>query len=712
MNKGSTGASLELPELRADLQIVSSGDGIVIFDALRQRYFRLDETAAQLLAIWPQSVDASGLIALANRKFASNITLGQIDTLKTFLLQSQLAVTRKDEDWHRLAQAARSTRQGWLGWAAHNYLFLKVPLLRPQRMLKWLVPYLSFVFSKAFAVLIAALGAIGLYLVSRQWSEFLGTFSHMMTLNGAIGFAIALAVVKSLHELGHAIVAVRYGCRVPAMGVCFMILVPMLYTDVSDAWRLEDRRKRLAIDCAGLVVETAIACLATFAWAFLPDGVERSIAFALATTSWFLTLALNLNPFMRFDGYYILSDWCGIENLQTRAFDLGRWQLREVLFGLGRSPPERFAPRVQRWLILYAWATWLYRLLLFVGIALLVYGIGFKLLGIVLFLIEIVYFVVGPAWAEITEWWKMRSAIQAARRGAKLALLLAVILAGLFIPLSSVVTAPAVLEDRELAMVFPPRAARLVGTTARQGETVEIGAPLATLESPELERDLRLTALRIKLATLRLARTAGDRQERSETIVLEQSLAALKSRLAGLTKEKQELRLVAPLAGKLAEVPPDFHEGRWLQRTEQVALIAGGRSCWVQGYVSEDDIARIERGSDARFVPDVVMSSRRELKVETIAPFGSPALLLTELASPYGGAIPARQISRPGESRELVPVVGQFLIGGRLTGADASAPCGLAQTVRGTLLIDGRAESFAARFWRRFLKVLVRESGF
>jgi putative peptide zinc metalloprotease protein len=388
------------------------------------------------------------------------------------------------------------------------------------------------------------------------------------------------------------------------------------------------------------------------------------------------------------------------------------WRLRELLFGLGRSPPEKLAPRVARWMILYAWMTWLYRLVLFVGIALLVYGIGFKLLGILLFMIEIVYFVVGPAWAEIKEWWKMRTPILAARRGVKLAALLAVILAGSFIPLSSVITVSAVLEDRELAMVFPPRAARLVEVAARQGEPVEVGTVLATLDSPELERDLRLTSLRIKLATLRLARTAGDRQERSETIVLEQSLAALKSRFAGLTKEKQELRLLAPLAGKLAEVAPDLHEGRWLQRTEQVALISGGKSCWVQGYVSEDDIARIDIGADATFVPEIVTSSRRALKVDTIATVGSPTLSLSELASPYGGAIAARQISRPGEDRQLVPIVGQFLIGGQVVGTDASAHCGFAHTVRGTLLVNGRAESLAARFWRRLLKVLVRESGF
>jgi putative peptide zinc metalloprotease protein len=544
----------------------------------------------------------------------------------------------------------------------------------------------------------------------RQWAEFLGTFSHMLTVEGAVWFAVALGAVKSLHELGHAVVAVRYGCRVPTMGICFMVLVPMLYTDVSDAWRLDDRRKRLAIDCAGLAVETAIACVATFAWAFLPDGLERSIAFTLATTSWILTLGLNLNPFMRFDGYYILSDFIGIENLQPRAFAIGLWRLRELLFALGRPPPERLSPAAMRWLVAYAWMTWLYRLVLFVGIAVLVYGVGFKLLGIVLFLVEIIYFVVGPVWSEVKEWWGMRNSIIAARRGIVLAACLAAGLGSSLVPLSTVVVAPAVLEDRELAQVFPPRAAMIVDTTARHGDFIDAGAVLATLASPELERELQLTALKIDLATLRLARIAGDRRDRSEVIVLEETLAGLRNQLTGLKKEKQELKLLAPLTGRLAEVLPDLHAGRWLQRTEQVALISGGRQCWVHGYVSEDDIARIEPGYEATFVPEAVTAARRALRLEAIAAGGSPQLSLAELASPYGGSVAARSIVRPGEPRQLVPVAGQFLVGGSIAPAEGSARCGSGQTARGTLRIAGRAESLAARFWRRLLKVLIRES--
>src|SRR5690606_28730458 len=105
------------------------------------------------------------------------------------------------------------------------------------------------------------------------------------------------------------------------------------------------------------------------------------------------TLLINVSPFMRFDGYFILMDWLGFANLHGRSFALARWHLRKVLLGWRDPVPEAFAPRQQLSLILFAWATWLYRLVLFLGIAVLVYQFFIKLVGIFLFLVEIAWFV-------------------------------------------------------------------------------------------------------------------------------------------------------------------------------------------------------------------------------------------------------------------------------------------------------------------------------
>ena len=695
-----------LPELRADLQVAGARDGIVIFDPLRQRYHHLDRVAAELLRLWPSCRSMEELAEAADVHCGHRLQPEQLDAFHAFLLQNELAIGG-GESWRRLAATARRAHPGWLSSALHNYLFVRISLVRPQRTLTRIVPHLDVLYGRPIALLIAAIGTVAAYLVSRQWDEFTTTFSNFASLEGAIIFAIAIAVVKSLHELGHAVTAVRYGCRVPAMGVCFMLLVPMLYTDVSDAWRLTSRRQRFAIDAAGMAVELAIACVAALAWVFLPDGLMRSVAFALATTGFLMSLAINLNPFMRFDGYYILSDLTGIDNLQPRAFAIARWRLREILFALRQPPPEQLARATLRWLTVYAWLTWAHYFFLFLGIALVVYQIGFKLLGVTLFLVEIVYFILRPVWAELREWHRMRAAIVRARRGLYVAAACAAAVGAAFVPLSTTVLVPALIEDRNLVQVFPARAGVVVERGAAQGDRIEAGGLILAMASPELDHEIRLAKLRRDLVTRRLARTAGDRVDRASLLVLEQSLASLKSKVAGLEKERAELRVTAPAGGTIVEMPPDLHAGRWLARNELLARLAANEACTVRGYVSEADVARIDLTTIARFVPENTWAASHAVRLEQVAVVGTRAMDLIELSSHYGGSIAARSVVRPGEPRSQVPVSGQFL----LSGEAVARACAVAQSGRGMLHVSARPESLAARLWRRILQVAVRESG-
>ena len=699
-----------LAELRADLQVVQSvqGIGFVIFDPLRQQYFRVNDLTAQLISLWPECQTSQDLIALASARRGRHVTAEQIAELKLFLVMNQLAVPRDARSWAAIAAISRRGRPGWMSWLVHNYLFLKVPLFKPQPLLNWLTPRLSFLYTRAFAIAVAAIGLLGLYLVSRQWSAFTATFSHMATVEGAIAFALALAIVKSLHELGHAVTATRYGCRVPTAGICFMVLVPMLYTDATDAWRLQSRKQRVAIDSAGMVVETVVACIATFLWSFLPEGPMKGLAFAMATTSWVLSLGLNLNPLMRFDGYYILSDAAGIENLQSRAFAIGRWRLRELLFALGHSPPEELPVLTRRWLALYAWAVWIYRFFLFTAIAIVVYGIGFKLLGIVLFLLEIIYFVAGPIWHEMREWNRMRALIINRRRGLWLAGGAVTVIVACLIPWSTKVLVPSVMDARDVAQVYPRRAAYVVEAIAKQGEMLGAGANIARLASPEIEQEIRQTALKIEHITWRLGRRGGNALDLADTMVLEQMRDGLRSRMAGLEQESRELSIVAPTAGVVAELAMHLHPGRWLQRDDLIALIVSHGGCSVRGYISEDDVARLDLTQPAYFVSEDFRQPRIDVSIDQIATAGTAAMEIAELASHYGGAIAARSVTRPREGRTLAPVVGQYLVEGRATG---NSDCNVSRVVRGTLHVTGRAESFAARGWRHVLKVVVRESG-
>ena len=152
------------------------------------------------------------------------------------------------------------------------------------------------------------------------------------------------------------------------------MLWPILYTDTTDAWRLNSRHDRVLIDAGGMLAELILAAASGLLWAFFTAGFAKSIAFFLCTSSWLITLGVNLNPLLRFDGYYLLSDLFDVVNLQHKAFTLGKWLLRKKLLGFPDDAPYLFTERKVKFLIIYAYATWIYRFFLFLAIAIIVYN--------------------------------------------------------------------------------------------------------------------------------------------------------------------------------------------------------------------------------------------------------------------------------------------------------------------------------------------------
>ena len=101
--------------------------------------------------------------------------------------------------------------------------------------------------------------AYGALMVSVGADPLPDTFQHFFSAEGAAAFAVTLSLVKVVHELGHAYVAKSFGCRIPTMGVALLVMLPVLYTDVGDSWRLPSRRQRLAIGVAGVAAELGLA---------------------------------------------------------------------------------------------------------------------------------------------------------------------------------------------------------------------------------------------------------------------------------------------------------------------------------------------------------------------------------------------------------------------------------------------------------------------
>ena len=327
---GGAGGLLPLREEIAIFPGPTALDGSpswTLHDPSCNRFYRLGWPEFEMLSRW----DAGSVAALTARVEAETtlqVEKDDVDDLVRFLFSYDLLRASSPEATAHLVKKADRQRGTWARWLLHNYLFIRIPLLRPDRFLSLTYPYLRWIFTPLVAAIVVAIGLVGLVRVTRQWDVFLGTFVDMFSVQGAIGFGITLGCLKCLHELGHASTAKRFGCRVPTMGLALLVMVPVLYTDVNESWKLASRKQRLAIrSCRRHHLELGPAPRSPmFAWVALPNGPARSVAFLVATSTWVTTVLINLSPFMRYDGYYVLSDWLEMPNLHTRAFS--RWRNR------------------------------------------------------------------------------------------------------------------------------------------------------------------------------------------------------------------------------------------------------------------------------------------------------------------------------------------------------------------------------------------------
>lgn len=703
-------APLTLPQLRPELRLqpgaplANGAPSWTLFDPLRHLFYKLGEAEFRLVHGWASGAMADAVEGLQQRGWSQPAIDRALSDTVEFALTNQLTVAPMGDATAQLDALRRQRQRSWWRMLLDNYLFFRVPLVRPAAFLQRTLPRVQPLFSTAALVTLITLALINLFFVARQFDAFWATFLDFLSLEGLIAYAIGLSVVKIVHELGHAYVATRYGCRVPTMGVAFLLMWPVLYTDTTGAWALRSRRQRLAIDMAGVSAELVVAVLATSAWLLLPDGALRSTAFVLATSSWVLSIGVNINPFMRFDGYYVLSDWLDVPNLQPRAFALMGWQLRRWLFALPDAPPERLPARLHWGLVAYAAMAALYRLFLFGGIALILYLTLFKPLGLILAGIEIGVFVVRPVVMEMGRWWQRRADIRAAGRGRWWLAGLGGALFLAALPLDRSVSAPAVLAPADMQAIVAGAPARIIRIHAREGDRVRSGQPIVELEAPELGQAGSQHRARIAALEERLNRGAASDVDLAEREVIASELAAERAALAGLTSRAERLVIRAAFDGVLISWGREYHAGRWVSGQELLGQIARPGRFDIIAVVAEDDRRRLAPQARARFIPDDALSPSRRARVSEVGNAAIQQLDQPLLASINGGAVAVRQESdgRLRPEQTLYPVTLEVPIDG---GEHAAL-----RTQTGEVAISASGESLLARGLAAVLRLFRSEA--
>ena len=263
-----------------------------------------------------------------------------------------------------------------------NPFWMKIPLIRPDRLLAGLLPLTGWLFAPWMTVLGLVLIGVGLVAVGTHWDEFIASSHLIFSPRNWLSMALAWVVLKIVHESGHALVCKRHGGTVREAGLIFILLAPAAFVDVTSSWRFASKWQRIHVAAAGMYVELVLAALAAMVWVQADSMVLRHLLFNMIVMASFSTLAFNANPLMRFDGYYILADLLEIPNLATEGVRFVR-QLGAYVF-YGRMLPSRELRGGRGWVVrIHGLAAWLWRLVVCVSL-LAAASVLFKGAGLVL----------------------------------------------------------------------------------------------------------------------------------------------------------------------------------------------------------------------------------------------------------------------------------------------------------------------------------------
>lgn len=582
--------------------------------------------------------------------------------------------------------------------------FLRVPLWNPDpflsRTARWAAPLFSRAAIAGWCVLVISAGLVA----ARRSTELAAELGDVFALENLPLLWLTIVLLKAIHELGHAWCTKALGGHVPEMGVYLIAFTPCAYVDASAAWGFSRKGERIFVGLAGMYFELAIAAVALFGWAATDPGPLHSLCTGVIVLASAVTIGFNINPLMRFDGYYVFSDLIELPNLRQRASTAMVSLGKRIALGPRPAAPgavldheERLPVRLA--LALFGALSAIYRVLVIVSISLLIAG-KFSIVG--LFMAgAYVAIEVAKLLRRILDWlWFSPETAPVRRRAVVVsALLIAGTTVALFgAPFPSHVQAEGVVGTEGDSVVRAERAGFLDEILTAPGRAVRPGQVIATLADPgaiaevieargSLERaEARAAALAVTDLTLAAREAEAVRFLRGRLVERERGLA-------GLT-------LASPDAGWVARSAKEDETGRWVAAGEEIATVAAGR--WtVVAYLDAGEMAAMtpHAGDVATFRPKAHPSatfSGRVLRIEPVATDRVDEAALTRVG---GGEIGIDPVTlRAGERLFRITI--------------ALDPHPEGERVRhgatGRVRFGAEAEPLALLLWRRLLVFLNR----
>ena len=652
------------------------------------------------------------------------ITLEELQSFIGMLHRSGLIVANVPGQGRQLKKRRDDRRRKEIVGAMTNILCIRFKGFDPERVLNWVYPKISWMFSPMVVILSFAmmLSALGLILVEFEtFRSRLPSFYSFFSPYNAFWLALTLGVSKVIHEFGHGLFCKHFGGECHEMGIMILVLTPCLYCNVSDSWMLPNKWHRAAIGAAGIYVEMVLASMAGFIWWFTEPGLLNNICLNLMFISSVSTLLFNANPLLRYDGYYILSDVVEIPNLRQKASSILNRKLGEWFLGL-EPPEDPFLPQQnQLFFMLYTVAAVVYRWFILFSILFFLYKIfepyGLKILGQGLVCMSLYGLLYKPI-SGLVKFFYVPGRIHQVKKPrmfAALGAVIALIAAFFLVPFPYTVMCILEVKARDAASVYVDVPGKIEQVSVTPGDEVTEGDVLA-----------RLSDVDLKLQIAQLTSSVDQKQSQLDSLMLKQhrdpeagaqlpgvreALEAAKKQLVEREEDLACLTLKAPTSGVVLPPPwvrqrddPDGqlsdwsgtplelqNTGAYLQKSTLFCQVGDPLKMEASLVIDQSSIDFVDFNQLVDVKLDGLPHDVFHGKVDDIAP-DAMKTVPDRLATEHGGELPT-ETDEMGRKR---PQSTSYQANVYLDDPDRVLRLGL----RGQAKIHAKPQTLAARVWR------------
>lgn len=529
-----------------------------------------------------------------------------------------------------LRRHKKRVQQQWQG-RLMNILFPRIPLWDPDRFLCRWMPVMKPLLSRIGALIWLVVVFSALFALVPEWARLQQSASHAVAPENWPFLWATFVLIKLIHELGHGFACRRFGGEVHELGIMFLVLVPAPYVDASTAWAFPNKWARIFVGAGGMIFELFVAAILAFVWInTAQDTLINGLAYNAMLIASVSTLIFNANPLLRYDGYYILSDWLEIPNLRYRASEYSLGLIKRHLFKVKQSQP--LPPIGQRfWLVFYSIASSIYRTFVGIAIILMVWN-QVPVLGVLMALGGVATWLIVPV-VKTTKYLLLESELHRKRTRATAWVLAAVAAAAILIGVVKFTVhfeAIGIVEPAEKEVVYS-RTNGIVDLIAVQdGQELKANDVILICRDRELEARILADQAAIASLTAQQAKAAAGKETQAEARSYKVQSDAKKKDLADALRKQVELTVRAPIAGRL--IAPELHHlpGRFLQKGTEIGTVARSDDLRIAAVVDQADAALVYDKTTSKVVEvrPSSMRGRRDLRGDIEPRQASPVMEL------------------------------------------------------------------------------------